>query len=1364
MKILRSKGLSYTEGGGLEGREDRLARGLLLKGENLLTPSGFRGDLKVAPVKLSDFVGEDYALILRQTISVLDKVIRKPGSLRKCALQTYIDRTLLAAQLWQRLLEKCEGGILSLPGGKKAFEQFKANWHWKVHPYARKECKFSAPQTDLNAKFIVDFGDPTITREDAQGRWHGVFWKQAGAKPDYAAIADAILDHLFVQERTIKGDIRTKLDENTGAIKATGCGLVAARGNSIAKSINDPRRRRDEKKQLPRNKNVRQEYFETDIAARIFEMVSGDTNQKVSFDSRKVGARLYDHFKPLLDRYGNMDTDQETGSRRELWKLHNKVRQYYQKVLRGERFRRAFKEAHDGADGVNASKDILKKVLPENGTQLCNILEAKERNIDISKLIRLGKMVVHASNLPVNADDPQGDFDKRMDYFATSEGQSEIKRNETFTRVWRISVAMSLRTLKAWADPKNEIRVQTKQGFENDDIASAKVAAVMCGEKFNLNQFDQHLPLVFGDKVIADQKSSRASIFAQLDVNDKKKMLWAFLRLAGQLRNQCNHFNTKDQLVHLLSQGILSEMTEYKPVDKFRKLLTFDRRLQRNVLLDDLNRLEIRRYVAREHFDALVAQLRPATGHELMLPKFMSVVRRAYEVGQPVKDKNGKMTEPVKHLAGFANLDLKNIAMTKRGVNHFKIGILRMLYGAGFQAWLNRRQEKDPSFVRNAIKSVLDEQHKRTARAKEKAFYAVTESILDEMQLESATSLNELFGKLLARSSSQERENQAYRANKTVQKERIDILNRFKLDLFGSLFARYLQGQDDGPDLGWIWQAKDLLAETEKPQPVVLEDIGQSTETDDEAWMAQFYAWLYLVPSDDIALLRYQFRKTLVLEGKSAGETPPEFNALLDKIDGLMGLYTAVQSAGFSGTEHVARLKANTAFYEDADQFAKIYSEENETHHMSFPGTRRGLRQILRFGDQEVLKKIFERHKITREEVDAFSSLVRGDTKSLFEQRNDLREQIFKSVDAQKIETPKFVELCESYRKLVTRTTLYQFQAAGARLTEHARLHHLLLKIIGRLTDFTLTWERDQHCLMLGMLYWQAVDRKEEFRIDVQKNRIGLVLDDEKYVIFRDRVKHDEERFKSKLKPQEREDIENGFVPLWGEGFVLKFHYQLQSLLEPEYQAQFSRYFGKLSAENPKDVAADKRRKKDGQMQRNTSKPQANRESWQSLKGQIRNDFAHFNVLSTKRAFLNLNYAVNAVRSLLSYDRKLKNAVPRAIKDIVADEGLVLDWQLHEDRLRHARIYPNCEKHLAAVKAGENVDVTFMIPQASVRYTSMVKALFEFDPGGYREMGKVGGKPKRNGRLQYPDALWQQHGEAIPDGIRNLEYVKSGSD
>ena len=61
--------------------------------------------------------------------------------------------------------------------------------------------------------------------------------------------------------------------------------------------------------------------------------------------------------------------------------------------------------------------------------------------------------------------------------------------------------------------------------------------------------------------------------------------------------------------------------------------------------------------------------------------------------------------------------------------------------------------------------------------------------------------------------------------------------------------------------------------------------------------------------------------------------------------------------------------------------------------------------------------------------------------------------------------------LCEDYQTKATDAAIYNFQITGARLRDHARLHQLMMRLLGRLLDFTLMWERDKQYVYLGMLY-----------------------------------------------------------------------------------------------------------------------------------------------------------------------------------------------------------------------------------------------------------------------------------------------------
>ena len=70
----------------------------------------------------------------------------------------------------------------------------------------------------------------------------------------------------------------------------------------------------------------------------------------------------------------------------------------------------------------------------------------------------------------------------------------------------------------------------------------------------------------------------------------------------------------------------------------------------------------------------------------------------------------------------------------------------------------------------------------------------------------------------------------------------------------------------------------------------------------------------------------------------------------------------------------------------------------------------------------------------------------------------------------------------------------------------------------------------------------------------------------------------------------------------------------------------------------------------------------------------VRNDLMHFNMLRDKTRRLDMTGIVNDARRLMSYDRKLKNAVSRSIIELMARENLTLSWEMENHSLARARI------------------------------------------------------------------------------------------
>ena len=84
----------------------------------------------------------------------------------------------------------------------------------------------------------------------------------------------------------------------------------------------------------------------------------------------------------------------------------------------------------------------------------------------------------------------------------------------------------------------------------------------------------------------------------------------------------------------------------------------------------------------------------------------------------------------------------------------------------------------------------------------------------------------------------------------------------------------------------------------------------------------------------------------------------------------------------------------------------------------------------------------------------------------------------------------------------------------------------------------------------------------------------------------------------------------------------------------------------------------------------------------------IRNNFMHFNMLRSWRKSgvnteANLTALVNDCRSLMGYDRKLKNAVSKSVKDLCAREKLDLRWEADNNHcLTHATVRTKQARHL----------------------------------------------------------------------------------
>ena len=82
----------------------------------------------------------------------------------------------------------------------------------------------------------------------------------------------------------------------------------------------------------------------------------------------------------------------------------------------------------------------------------------------------------------------------------------------------------------------------------------------------------------------------------------------------------------------------------------------------------------------------------------------------------------------------------------------------------------------------------------------------------------------------------------------------------------------------------------------------------------------------------------------------------------------------------------------------------------------------------------------------------------------------------------------------------------------------------------------------------------------------------------------------------------------------------------------------------------------------------------------------IRNNLAHLDMLQGGAPAPRLTHWVNQTRSLMAYDRKLKNAVSKSVIELMAREGIELRWGMKIEGKAHdlaaAELSSRCAGHL----------------------------------------------------------------------------------
>ena len=975
-------------------------------------------------------------------------------------------------------------------------------WRSKIHPYPD--------------------GEEGNGRE--KGRWYEQF--ADGENPvDPEAVARRIREHLYVREARVGRR-----------------GRIAARANSIAKSV-PPLPKKFPAAELG-SRQDRMDYESAgDVAARIHRAARESEGR---FSARDAAPFLFEHYGIL---FGDGEALPIAEARRRspgLFALHAAVRDAYGRILK------------------NHKKRELS--LPTDMDALFKLIDAISRNRDLNGIVRLGKILHYEAAPCPDADEPTNIVDNwpsdvSRSRYRTSAGQSEIKRNEAFVRIWRHTIALAAQTLKAWADPNGE---------EGDILLRAAAP-------FDADAYEAKLPLLFGN---------RAELFRE----EWRAVLSLALKGWAELRHSSFHFKGRGGFARALRLD--SRDPDEKPKDRkdweailrlavpvVRKHLKRDLSDRRKRLIKTLRAAHAEDFYDREKLEALVAAVVGGGPTVSPLPRIRRVLSRSRDAWSR-KPWTLRLPPPAKRRV------LEEAPMLL-----CRYVVVKMLYERVFPGWLETQDDR-------ALNGWIDCAVRRATEAarninKDESAVARTAGLIE---LQPGQGIAIFFDRLSAETVTELRVRRGYDADADKARKQAKYIEDLKCDVVAQAFEACLR------ELGFAW-----ALEAPGERPVSKGERGdldrllpEPSAEEPEDWKAILYFLVHLVPVDAIGRLRHQLLKWSVLEGRPSAEAAA--------VDHVFGLYLDMHDARFEGAEGVAGANALRELFESGEVFDRVCpAQPDRESHVPF----RGLREILRFDALGPLMPVFRKHPVSAAEVEELAALEKKtDGASTVAgqqfQRDDLHDKWARN-------RRKFSERDKSsYREAVAGVARHRRLAAHVRLGDHARLYRLLMEVLGRLVDYAGLWERDLYFATLGLVHLR-----------------GAKADDV---------------------------LEDNDLKLLRKGRIVAAVRKIGKSQGGDARAvfeQLERLFGKnfLNAKKGGTVS-------------------------------VRNDLMHFNMLRDETRRLDMTGIVNDARKLMSYDRKLKNAVSKSIIELMARENLTISWEMENHSLARAKIGSREIKHL----------------------------------------------------------------------------------
>lgn len=925
-----------------------------------------------------------------------------------------------------------------IQGDEERMAYLRELWNFKIHPYGNIEY----PSLPLR-------GGNQMPKP--MGRWYRVFAGDVSVEDvDPVQVAERISRHLYDAEYRMHPGLPNR---RTGKIEA--------RAESIALNVLSERK--------PNEVKWGEKDLETynqpgDVAKEILKKAIECEEKNHVVRLNIAAACLFNHWAKI---FRNPATGAVLGIEDAkklypaLFALHLAVKETYTRALKHHR-----KNTKDHRK-KDRNERKLSDILPKDMEELLRLNGAQKKNTDLAALVRLGK-VLHYTASGDNTDTPDKidtnwPVDVSASRFWTSEGQAEIKRAEAFVRVWRHVLTCAGLTLRDWASMKVPFKEDILGGGNAIDQATGK-------KNYDRGKFERKVELLFGN---------RAQIFSSGTDDDLKYLLRAAIKGTANLRHRTFHFKGRSMFLDGLRD--LPGSFSGQPLLQVRSLWKADASECTARLKARLRAAHVEFFFDDSQNQRILDLIAPQSTTDLPLPRFSRILLRAENAWSKHKDVRLPNSANQRALEAPARM--------------CQYTVLKLLYERPFRSWLeSQKQEALRKWIDKAIARTTQAARELNGKGSEenRKFIAARAESLPKPK--SGGGIREFFFDLSSATASEMRVQRGYESDGEKACEQAGYIDDFLCDVLILALTDYIAETR----LGWLLDLNAALARPEEPacniDPIPTPDSDVSAED----WQVILYFILHLIPVDDVSKLLHQINKWEITA--SGVDVPPDDETrLLHRLQSVMKLYLNMHDAKFEGGAALKGCNDFRDFFESDAGFNRVFpSQLTPDADQRIP--RRGLREIMRFGNFSLLQKI-RPDKITDEIIDKVMQAEKAEQGGLSEiahlqqKREDLHE---KWVKKKQLEADDLRGYCEALATI----SRHRHDAAQINLTDYVRIHRLIMAVLGRLVDYAGLFERDLYFVTLGLIHRHRLKPTGFFNCDglalLKEGRILAALKESK--------------------------------------------------------------------------------------------------------------------------------------------------------------------------------------------------------------------------------------------------------------------------